>query len=57
VQGLEFHRPLKAGRGVERLAEAVRGSRIGIAPLTADRPPAPDLERLADAVLGGLLSG
>lgn len=56
VQGIEFHRPLKAGRGVERLAELVRGPRIGIAPLDGDRPPAPDLERMASAVLGGLLS-
>ncbi|HET7601560.1 MAG TPA: histidine ammonia-lyase [Gemmatimonadales bacterium] len=56
VQGIEFHRPLRAGRGVERLAEAVRGAAIGVAPLTADRPPAPDLERLGVAVRAGLLS-
>ena len=56
VQGLEFQRPLRAGRGVERLAEAVRGPAIGVAPLAADRPPAPDLERLAAAVKAGLLS-
>jgi histidine ammonia-lyase len=56
VQGIEFQRPLRAGRGVERLAKAVRGPAIGITPLAADRPPAPDLERLAGAVKAGLLS-
>jgi histidine ammonia-lyase len=56
VQGIEFHRPLRAGRGVERLAETVRGAAVGVSPLAADRPPAPDLERLGAAVRAGLLS-
>ncbi len=56
VQGIEFLRPLRAGRGVERLAATVRGPAVGVAPLAADRPPAPDLERLAAAVKAGLLA-
>lgn len=56
VQGVEFRRPLRAGRGVERLVEVVRGPKVGVAPLAADRPPAPDLEALAAAVRAGLLS-
>lgn len=56
VQGIEFHRPLRAGAGVERLAAIVRGPLVGVAPLGPDRPPAPDLERLAVAVRSGMLS-
>lgn len=55
AQGLEFLRPLKPGRGVAMLYERIRGGGIGIAPLEADRPPAPDLERLAAAVAEGAL--
>jgi histidine ammonia-lyase len=56
VQGIEFHRPLRAGAGEERLAALVRGPLVGVAPLGPDRPPAPDLERLAVAVRSGILS-
>ena len=55
AQGLEFLRPLKPGRGVAMLHERIRGPGIGIGPLEADRPPAPDLERLAAAVAAGAL--
>ncbi|HEU5171509.1 MAG TPA: histidine ammonia-lyase [Gemmatimonadales bacterium] len=55
AQGLEFLKPLTAGRGVARLYELLRGLSPGIAPLEADRPPTPDLERLAAAVARGEL--
>ncbi len=54
AQGLEYLRPLQPGRGVGRLYARIRGE-AGIPPLTDDRPPAPDLERLAAALAGGLL--
>jgi histidine ammonia-lyase len=53
AQGLEFLRPLRAGQGVEQLHAAVRGLEPRVALLEADRPPAPDLERLARAVAVG----
>jgi histidine ammonia-lyase len=56
VQGIELLRPLRAGQGVERLVQQVRGPAVGVPSLAADRPPAPDLERLGAAVRAGLLS-
>jgi histidine ammonia-lyase len=50
AQGLEFHRPLRAGRGVERAYGLVRER---VEPLTSDRRPAPDLEELVRAVRAG----
>jgi histidine ammonia-lyase len=47
AQGLEFLKPLRPGRGVGRVYETVRRH---VAPLDADRPPTPDLERLAALV-------
>ena len=44
AQGVEFHRPLKAGTGVERAWSRVRSA---VPPLTADRPQTPDIERVA----------
>jgi histidine ammonia-lyase len=55
AQGLEFLRPLRAGRGVERLHALVRGLRPAVTPLEQDRPPGPELERLALAVAAGEL--
>ncbi len=55
AQGLDFLRPLKAGKGVEALYERVRAPRDGVAKLSADRPPAPDLARLAVLVARGEL--
>jgi histidine ammonia-lyase len=55
AQGLEFLRPLRGGRGVERLYQALRGLVPAVEPLEADRPPGPDLERLALAVAAGTL--
>jgi histidine ammonia-lyase len=50
AQGLEFLRPLRPGRGVEQTYARLRALVPGVTPLDQDRPPAPDLERLARAV-------
>ncbi|MDX2194716.1 MAG: aromatic amino acid lyase [Gemmatimonadales bacterium] len=55
AQGLEFLRPLRPGLGVAALHARIRGE-VGVPPLGADRPPTPDLERLAAAVLRGRLA-
>jgi histidine ammonia-lyase len=53
-QGLEFLKPLRPGHGVARLYQRLRDLDPPVSPLTADRPPAPDLERLARAVMEGV---
>ena len=55
AQGLEFLRPLRPGRGVDRLWGRLRWLVPAVPPLANDRPPAPDLERLARAVATGEL--
>ena len=55
AQGLEFLKPLAPGRGVAELYRRLRGLSPAVLPLAADRPPAPDLERLARAVATGEL--
>ena len=55
AQGLEFLRPLAPGRGVGALYRSIRGLTPPVEPLGPDRPPAPDLERLARAVADGEL--
>lgn len=55
AQGLEFLKPLAPGRGVAALYRRLRGLTPAVPPLEADRPPAPDLERLARAVAHGEL--
>jgi histidine ammonia-lyase len=55
AQGLEFLRPLRPGRGVEQLYDRLRALVPPVLPLGADRPPAPDLERLALAIAAGEL--
>lgn len=55
AQGLDFLQPLRPGRGVEALYRRVRAPADGVAPLEADRPPAPDLARLAALVACGAL--
>ena len=55
AQGLEFLKPLRPGAGVEALYRRLRELTPAVAPLDADRPPAPDLERLARAVAAGEL--
>ena len=55
AQGLEFLKPLAPGRGVAELYGRLRGLTPPVTRLDADRPPAPDLERLARAVASGEL--
>ncbi len=55
AQGLEFLKPLAPGQGVAALYRRVRGLTPAVPPLEADRPPSPDLERLALAVARGEL--
>jgi histidine ammonia-lyase len=55
AQGLEFLKPLNPGRGVAGLYRRLRTLTPPVPPLDADRPPAPDLERLARAVASGEL--
>jgi histidine ammonia-lyase len=55
AQGLEYVKPLAPGRGVGRLYAKVRGLTPAVPPLADDRPPTPDLERLARAVAEGEL--
>jgi histidine ammonia-lyase len=50
AQGLEFRRPLKPGRGVQRVYTSVREL---VPPLDADRPLTPDVERVAAALIEG----
>ncbi len=52
AQGLEFRAPLQPGQGV---AAAWRAIRERVAPLTDDRPPAPDLREVHRMVADGQL--
>lgn len=53
AQGLEFLKPLTPGRGVAALYQKLRALDPPVPPLSEDRPPGPDLERLALAVAAG----
>jgi histidine ammonia-lyase len=53
AQGLEFLQPLTPGRGVAALYRRLRSLTPPVHPLTEDRPPGPDLERVARAVAEG----
>ena len=55
AQGLEYLAPLRPGRGVVELHRRIRNAEPPIEPLDADRPPAPDLERLTLMVASGAL--
>ena len=55
AQGLEYLAPLAPGRGVAELHRRIRGATPPIERLDADRPPAPDLERLAAMIAAGAL--
>ena len=50
AEGLEYHRPLTSGAGVERAHAVVRER---VAALEADRSPAPDIESIEALVAGG----
>jgi histidine ammonia-lyase len=54
AQMLEFRKPLKPGKGVQAAYERLRHL---VPALADDRPPAPDIERLAQAVLAGEITG
>ncbi|HEX8690803.1 MAG TPA: histidine ammonia-lyase [Longimicrobium sp.] len=54
AQGLEYRKPLRPGRGVERAYGLVRER---IAPLGQDRVLAPDIEAAAGIVREGVLAG
>lgn len=53
AQGIDYRRPLKAGRGVERAHALVRER---VAPLGEDRIMGPDLDALTDLVRRGAFS-
>ena len=53
AQGLDILAPLRPGGGIRELHRQVRDPGFGIARLDEDRPPGPDLERLAAGVLAG----
>ncbi len=53
-QGLDLLRPLTPGRGVGLLHDRLRGLSPAVPPLAEDRPPAPDLARLAGAIRAGV---
>jgi histidine ammonia-lyase len=50
AQGLEAHRPLRSGDGVERAHAIVRSA---VPPLESDRPPSPDIETIAGLISEG----
>src|SRR6266496_596165 len=50
AEGLEYRRPLKAGRGVERAFAALR--KIAL-PLTGDRPLSGDIAKLTEKICAG----
>ena len=55
AQGLEFLKPLRPGVGVAELHRRIRTMPDPVPPLEADRPPAPDLDRLSRAVADAVL--
>jgi len=50
AQGIECHRPLRSGKGVERAVAAVRGV---VPKLTQDRSPAGDIAKLSALIASG----
>lgn len=54
AQGLEMHRPLRSGEGVERLLEALREH---VPTLTDDRPQTPDIEAIAALIASADIRG
>ncbi len=53
AQALEFHRPLKAGKGVEQIYQQVRHPSHGVPRLEEDRPVGVDIETLAGSLRDG----
>ena len=54
VQAVEFHRPLRAGAGVERAVSTVRE---GVPPLVEDRALSDDIDSVVELVRSGALTG
>lgn len=50
AEAMEYQRPLTSGGGVERAYKTVRSV---VPPLTADRPPAPDIAAIAELIRSG----
>jgi histidine ammonia-lyase len=50
AQALEHHRPLRSGDNIEAAHATIRAH---VAPLTADRPPAPDIAAIAQLIESG----
>ena len=50
AEALEYQRPLRSGEGVERAHRAVREV---VSARTADRPPAPDIQKIANLIHAG----
>lgn len=50
AQAIEHHRPLRSGEAVERAHALVRSK---VPPLTADRPPAPDIAAIESLIAQG----
>ena len=56
AQGLDLLKPLTPGPGVARIHQLIRAPGVGVATLVEDRPPGPDLTRLAAMVAAGTLA-
>jgi histidine ammonia-lyase len=50
AEGIEYRRPMRAGRGVEAAHERLRAH---VPRLTEDRPLGPDLDRITELVRSG----
>ena len=53
AEALEYHRPLRAGRGVEQAYQLVRHPSHGVPRLDEDRAVGSDIEKLASALRAG----
>lgn len=54
AQGLEHHRPLRSGEGVEKAHAIIR---TVVPPLVADRSPAPDIAAIVELIRAGRIAG
>ncbi len=54
AEGLEYHRPLRSGDGVEEVHAVIRSL---VPRLTSDRPPTADIEAIASLIAEGSLGG
>jgi histidine ammonia-lyase len=52
AEAMEHQRPLRSGHGVEAAFDRIRAL---VTPLTDDRPPAPDIARIAESIASGAL--